>query len=608
MAQKTYEAARSPLAGGFGESRIRCQMKIQEFKKELQDSLAKLCRDKGWDYHNNKQRGMAFEDWCFKLFSDRYPAADNEPATAILRGDDAQIDIIFDSREVEDIYIIQCKNPKIAAQEPIPENEVLAFFSEYKLFKDRVYLDSRKSTNSRIQELSSEFAYWIKQGYLLHFVFISTGRATDKTDALVEKFSKDNKVDNVKFEVWDLGLLKDEYEAVASIEEQYPDEIIISLRERHYFQLDGEPENITFVIPGTILQELALKHKERLFNWNIRRFLGKKGEVNKGISDTLDKEPNNFYYYNNGISALCEEFLLDQRTKSLKVKKLQVVNGAQTLGAIKNASQSKLQQALVLVKLTSIKHASRERGIAAELIRTNNTQNTLRVPDFRSNDKIQQWLEVKFKNTKPKGNLLQIVYARKRPYPYKTSAQQVIKLQDLGKIRYAWYFDPRIPIADPSKLFQLKEESGLYEYAFGSDGDSTDVWTEDQFRECLLAIHSYNRITFELHKLQDENEDLKQVSRLKYYGLKLFKIYLDQVPPSTQGVGMDELLAFGSKFEMYFETALSLIGETLSQSYRDILMSNEGTAFSLPRDTKVWDKVKTQFERNLSLIRKVRLK
>ena len=136
-------------------------MKIQEFKKELQDALAKICRENKWEYNNNKLRGMAFEDWCFDLFSERYPAADNESATAILRGDDAQIDIIFESKETEEIYIIQCKNPKIAAQDPIPEDEIISFFSEFKLFKDRSYLDSRKTKNPRIQELASEFTYWI---------------------------------------------------------------------------------------------------------------------------------------------------------------------------------------------------------------------------------------------------------------------------------------------------------------------------------------------------------------------------------------------------------------------------------------------------------------
>jgi hypothetical protein len=49
-----------------------------------------------------------------------------------------------------------------------------------------------------------------------------------------------------------------------------------------------------------------------------------------------------------------------------------------------------------------------------------------------------------------------------------------------------------------------------------------------------------------LNKLQEQHEDLKQVGRLRYYGLKLFKAYLDQVPPTTQGISMEESLSFGA--------------------------------------------------------------
>jgi hypothetical protein len=63
--------------------------------------------------------------------------------------------------------------------------------------------------------------------------------------------------------------------------------------------------------------------------------------------------------------------------------------------------------------------------------------------------------------------LSQIIYGRKRPYPRSTSLNPILKLQDLGKIRYAWYYDPRISIADPAKLFELPEENGLYGSPFG---------------------------------------------------------------------------------------------------------------------------------------------
>lgn len=492
---------------------------------------------------------------------------------------------------------------KIAATDPIPESEVKSFFSTYQLLKDREYLDNRKTYNPKIQELAVEFEYWNRQNFLIHFIFITTGKSSDKTDALVEKFNRDNQNQNVKFDVLDFTNIKDEYVAVKRVEEQYPSEVTVTLADEHYLLPEGPHENITFAIRGTNIQELALAYKDSLFNWNIRRFLGKKGEVNVGLSETIDSEPENFFYFNNGISDLCEEFVLNAKTRTLKIKKLQVVNGAQTIGAIRNARIEKLQNVLVLVKLTAINHASRERGIAATLIKTNNTQNTLRAPDFRSNDKIQQWIELQFKQTKQLGELAHITYGRKRPYPRSTASNSVLKLQDLGKIRYAWYHDPRIPIADPARLFELPEENGLYGFAFGSNGQLVDIWTESEFRECLIAIHVYNKIQAELSKLQSVEEDLKQITRLRYYGLKLFKTYLDQMVPVTSDVSMDELCRFGEKFNQFFERAQKIICRTLSQSYREILRREAGTAFSLPRDAQVWELVKTKFDDNLALIR-----
>jgi hypothetical protein len=580
-------------------------MKIDEFKKELRADLEKICSKKKWTFDNAKQRGMAFEDWCFNLFTERYPAAENNPEDCIIRGDDAGVDIFFESKETEEIYILQCKHPKIAASDPIPEDEVKSFFANYRLLGDKQYLDGRRTTNPKIDELAQEFDYWIKKSFLIHFIFISSGTSTPKTTALVEKFSRDNETANVEFEVWDIAELKDEFVSIKSIEEKYPEEWTVTLAQGHFMIPDGQLENVSFVVPGTVLQQLAREHKDSLFNWNIRRFLGRKGEVNAGLRETLEKEPEHFFYYNNGISGLCEAFSFDTKTRRLKVKKLQIVNGAQTIGALKHADPDSVAKALVLVKLTAVKHASRETGFAAALIKTNNTQNTLRIPDFRSNDKIQIWLEQRFKNTKPRGEMIQIVYGRKRPYPRSTSSQTLMKLQDLGKIRYAWNYDPRIPIAEPARLFQLPEENGLYGYSFGSDGELVDIWSDDQFRQTLLAIHSYHKINAELHRLQISSDDLKQVTRLRYYGLRLFKQYVDQLLPITKDVSFDDLCAFGGKFNVFFDRAQKIICRTLSQSYREFLVREKGTAFALPRDAKVWELVKTKFNDNLELLREL---
>ena len=83
--------------------------------------------------------------------------------------------------------------------------------------------------------------------------------------------------------------MKDEFVAIKSVEAQYPDLVTFSLADDHYMIPDGEHENITFVIKGTRLKEIAVANKDSLFNWNIRRFLGKKGEVNSGLAEILEK-------------------------------------------------------------------------------------------------------------------------------------------------------------------------------------------------------------------------------------------------------------------------------------------------------------------------------
>ena len=579
-------------------------MKIQDFKNDLRRELEAICEDRKWKIDNAKQRGMAFENWCFNLLTQRYPAADNDLETSIIRGDNSQIDVVFESKETEEIFILQCKHPKIAANEPIPEDEVKAFFSNFQLLKDDEFFKQRNTTNQKIRELVSEFEWWRKKNFAIHFIFASSGKGSEKTAALADKFNREYPNQNVRFEVWDIARLKDEFVEIKSVEEQYPAVVRFTLAARHYLIPKGELENITFVLKGSTLKDIANEHKDSLFNWNIRRFLGKKGEVNKGLSNTLAKEPEKFFYYNNGISVLCDSFDFDQDSRELTVQKAQVVNGAQTLGAIKNATSDELREVLVLVKLTAVKHSTRERGIAAELIKTNNTQNTLRAPDFRSNDKIQQWLETEFKRTRSRGELKEIAYGRKRPYPRASSQQLVIKLQDLGKIRYAWYHDPRIPIADPAKLFEMPEEGGLYGAAFGNaDGEVTDIWTDEQFRDCLLAIHTFEKINAALYKLQSQHDDLKQVSRLRYYGLKLFKLYFDQIAEAMSVSDRTLLYSFGSKYNEFFNRAEKIITRTLIDAYREILKRDEGTAFSLPRDSKVWDIVQAKFESYLSLAR-----
>jgi hypothetical protein len=78
-------------------------------------------------------------------------------------------------------------------------------------------------------------------------------------------------------------------------------------------------------------------------------------------------------------------------------------------------------------------------------------------------------------------------------------------------------------------------------------------------------------------------------------------IYIDWYNFSNGDLSYEDILAFGGKFNQFYSTPKKLIIETLSQSYRDMLRESRGTAFSLPRDAKVWENVKTKFEEYLRI-------
>ena len=68
----------------------------------------------------------------------------------------------------------------------------------------------------------------------------------------------------------------------------------------------------------------------------------------------------------------------------------------------------------------------------------------------------------------------------------------------------------------------------------------------------------------------------------------------------------DDVFAFGGKFNAIFDIAKKLILITLKRAYQEILNREEGTAFSLPRDAKVWERIKRNFDDNLSLVQQIR--
>ncbi len=115
---------------------------------------------------------------------------------------------------------------------------------------------------------------------------------------------------------------------------------------------------------------------------------------NKQILQTARTQPQNFFLYNNGISAICESFDVDEKNGRIQAQRFSVINGAQTVRSL-----SKLEggiQPKVLLRITEIPSHRERRDLLRDIVRFNNTQNEIKSSDFRSNDAIQASFKEQF--------------------------------------------------------------------------------------------------------------------------------------------------------------------------------------------------------------------
>lgn len=144
------------------------------------------------------------------------------------------------------------------------------------------------------------------------------------------------------------------------------------------------------IVPGACLADLYETYKVRLMENNVRQFLQFTGKINKGIKETIEKEPEMFLAYNNGIAATASDIELDRTGKFIKsVKGLQIVNGGQTTASLYHVKDTNkdvdLSRILVQVKFSIVRNEERYDDIVANISRCANTQNKVSESDFSAN-------------------------------------------------------------------------------------------------------------------------------------------------------------------------------------------------------------------------------
>ncbi len=561
------------------------KLSVNEFKKHLKTDLDTLAKENGWDISKSTDRGYTFQLWVAQVLCNYDRGLDTEPEDSLLYSQDLKADIVLEDSNRRHLLISQCKYESISKNPPVDEGEVNDFFHRHEHYLNREWV--KKHGSGPVIEALADYEEKVNEGYSVDFYFVSTGNASPRTLQLAEKrnalFAKENKP--IKFYLLDFAGLKDFYIRSLSLEESVPQEVRLPLPRGRFFEKNDPHPTLVTVLKGNALRDLYKRHKEALFAWNIRGYLGNRG-INEEIISTAEDAPDNFFYFNNGVSAVCTDYQISD--SELFAENFQIINGAQTVGALGRAkAHSEIE---VLFRLTRTASVKTEKGINRQIILYNNSQNIIKHSAFRSNDPIQIWLERRFLDLKPLGSLPKLHYARRRS-AFRKAGGYVVKLEELAKSRYAYLWEPRLVHESPKSLWTHQSEGGAYEKAFGVDGEIPELWSDEEFQRCLVAIAFYLRIAETCKEEAKKDIRYRFLKRLRYHALALAGIYMRG---TNEQVEESKLVKDKSKFDSVWDNIWPDARRALIDVH-STAVENNYTMHALVRSDDRWQQMRRRF-------------
>jgi len=232
----------------------------------------------------------------------------------------------------------------------------------------------------------------VGNGFSVEYLYVYTGLPNKDVIDTARQFNV-NEAGNVPsrfcrvVSLDDLRTLHEEYIDQAT---RISDAIVHIVGARAYEQTGDFGRALVTTIRGEVLRDLHTKYGDRLFERNVRLFLGaRKGGVNAGIRDTLESEAErkNFWAYNNGVTFVCDKF--DLRRDEVTLHNFSIVNGCQTTVSLANAPTAAARDAAVLVRFI----AAPDERVIDSIIRYTNSQNPIRPWDLNAQDRFQKKLK-----------------------------------------------------------------------------------------------------------------------------------------------------------------------------------------------------------------------
>jgi hypothetical protein len=335
-----------------------------------------------------KQLSRAFSAFALHKLLDITPQA--AAASVVDDFQDKGIDAIHYDAPTETLYLLQTK---LKESEPFKQEDALPFCEGVRLLLKQDF----SAFNANVQNRKADIESALDSCSHIKLVVPFTGDGVSQTasDAL-QALLEDEDLDEER-------LVKQvEYYAATEIArdllaEQAYQPVHTDIALQKYEKVEHPRSTYYGVARLGDLVALHQTHGKALYERNIRYFLGSsKSDVNKAIKTTLHDAPGDFFYLNNGVTAVCD--LIEPKAtkngaKKFKVRGLSIINGAQTVASaaefVRQHPGRSIDDAKVM--LTLIK-APADGSFGKRVTKARNHQNPVQTANFASLDENQERL------------------------------------------------------------------------------------------------------------------------------------------------------------------------------------------------------------------------
>lgn len=439
---------------------------------------------------------------------------------------DKQIDAIYIDNQASVAYIIQGKfySGEVVDAEPLRE-----ILSSWIQIKDLQRLQD--SANEKLKVKISELATALDDDYEVCFELITTAGLTEAAKSDLEAFQKElaeNDVLSANLVLVDNETLQFKYDEALNRNRPYIN---------HEFTIDPE-KYMELSVGGTkaIIAAIPLKEciripgikDQSLFRKNVRQSLGSGNKVNKAIAKTIKTDAKDFFFFHNGITAICSHISIINNI--LSIKELNVVNGCQSLTTIFSCSETvrNAKDAYVLFRFYEISDPER----ADKISTSTNSQSAVKARDLRSNDKSVLAMKKAYEQYYTDGYF--ITKRGERPDTVNYNTTHIVNLTDLGKQLIAWHSQrPTISYSETKIFDKYFDQLFHKDYAPQKVQALHDLysfvdtkWNRDNpmgLNEALLAMKAYapyhhlyaiSVILCEINKMPESVPDPAEAYRL----------------------------------------------------------------------------------------------